>query len=142
MLNEDKLKLMTDLAMFEKKNGKQMANVSSYFKGDYISRNLIRGFINYTICSMMILAIWVLFNMDIFLSTIGIEALTSLAWRGGLLYLVGLVLYMALIVLVYGRRYDYQTKMNRIYIAKLKHLDKRYEYHNRSRELAKEGRRV
>lgn len=142
MLNEDKIRLMTDLAMFEKKNGRQMKTVSSYFKSDYISRNLIRGFISYTLCSMMILAIWVLFNMDILLSTIGIDALTSLAWKGGGLYLLGLVLYMALIGIVYGGRYDYENRMNRIYIAKLKHLDKRYDYHSRSRELAREGRRV
>ena len=142
MLNEDKIRLMTDLAMFEKSNGRQMKMVSSYFKSDYISRNLIRGFINYTICSMMIMAIWVLFNMDVLLSTIGIDALTSIAWKGGGLYLVGLVLYMALIGVVYGGRYDYENRMNRIYIAKLKHLDKRYDYQSRSRELAREGRRI
>lgn len=142
MLNEDKIKLMTDLAMFEKKNGRQMKMASSYFKSDYISRNLIRGFINYTLCSMMILAIWVLFNMDLLLSTIGMDALTGLAFKGGALYLVGLVLYLAMIAAVYGGRYDYESRMNRIYIAKLKHLDKRYDYQSRSRELAREGRRV
>lgn len=142
MLNEEKIRLMTDLAVFEKKNKGRMATVTSYFKSDYISRNMIRGFIGYTLCSIMILAIWILFNMDIFLSTIGIDALTGLAWKGGAFYLVGLVLYMALICVVYSKRYDHQARMNRIYIAKLKHLDKRYEYHSRSRELAREGRRV
>ena len=130
MLNEEKIRLMADLAVFEKKNGGRMQAVTSYFKSDYISRNMIRGFISYTLCCVMILAIWVLFNMDVFLSTIGIDALT------------GLVLYMALICVIYGKRYDYQARKNRIYIAKLKHLDKRYDYHSRSRELAREGRRV
>lgn len=142
MLNEEKIRLMTDLAVFEKKNGGRMVSITSYFKSDYISRNMIRGFMSYTLCSMMILAIWILFNMDVFLSTIGIDSLTGYAWKGGALYLVGLVLYMALICAVYARRYDVQARMNRIYIAKLKHLDKRYEYHSRSRQLAKEGRRV
>ena len=84
MLNEEKIRLMADLAVFEKKNGGRMQAVTSYFKSDYISRNMIRGFISYTLCCVMILAIWVLFNMDVFLSTIGIDALTGLAWRGGL----------------------------------------------------------
>ena len=142
MLNEEKIRLMADLAVFEKKNGGRMQAVTSYFKSDYISRNMIRGFISYTLCCVMILAIWVLFNMDVFLSTIGIDALTGLAWKGGAVYLVGLVLYMALICVIYGKRYDYQARKNRIYIAKLKHLDKRYDYHSRSRELAREGRSV
>ena len=128
MLNEEKIRLMADLAVFEKKNGGRMQAVTSYF--------------SYTLCCVMILAIWVLFNMDVFLSTIGIDALTGLAWKGGAVYLVGLVLYMALICVIYGKRYDYQARKNRIYIAKLKHLDKRYDYHSRSRELAREGRRV
>ena len=47
MLNEDKIKLMTELALFEKKHASQMKTVNQYFKSDYISRNLLRGFISY-----------------------------------------------------------------------------------------------
>ena len=86
MLNEEKIRLMADLAVFEKKNGGRMQAVTSYFKSDYISRNMIRGFISYTLCCVMILAIWVLFNMDVFLSTIGIDALTGLAWKACSVY--------------------------------------------------------
>lgn len=43
MLNEEKIRLMADLAVFEKKNGGRMQAVTSYFKSDYISRNMIRG---------------------------------------------------------------------------------------------------
>lgn len=142
MLNEEKIRLMTDLAMFEKKNGSSLKNATDYFKSDYISRSFISGFINYTLCFILLLAVWVLFNMDVFLSTIGFEELTKLAWKGGGLYLAGLFVYLALIAVVYGRRYDYEVRMNRIYLSKLKHLDKRYEYQSRSRELAREGRRI
>ena len=44
MLNEEKIRLMTNMAMFEKKNGKAMNSGKNYFKSDYISRNMIRGF--------------------------------------------------------------------------------------------------
>lgn len=43
MLNEDKIKLMTELALFEKKHASQMKTVNQYFKSDYISRNLPPG---------------------------------------------------------------------------------------------------
>ena len=59
MLNEDKIKLMTELALFEKKHASQMKTVNQYFKSDYISRNLLRGFISYTLCSN---SLW---NVDI-----------------------------------------------------------------------------
>lgn len=35
MLNEDKIKLMTELALFEKKHASQMKTVNQYFKSDY-----------------------------------------------------------------------------------------------------------
>ena len=36
MLNEDKIKLMTELALFEKKHASQMKTVNQYFKSDAI----------------------------------------------------------------------------------------------------------
>ena len=142
MLNEEKIRLMTDLAMFEKKNQCCLRDASGYFKSDYISRGLISGLIHYTLCFLMLLALCVLMNMDEFLSTMEFERLTALALKGGWIYGAGLLAYLLLIVVVYSRRYEYEVKMNRIYISKLKHLDKRYEYQSRSRELAREGGRI
>ena len=68
MLNEDKIKLMTELALFEKKHASQMKTVNQYFKSDYISRNLLRGFISYTLCSILLFGMWVLFNVEVVLS--------------------------------------------------------------------------
>lgn len=134
MLNEDKIKLMTELALFEKKHASQMKTVNQYFKSDYISRNLLRGFISYTLCSILLFGMWVLFNVEVVLSSIGMDELKGLAFRGGALYLGGLFLYVVLTIIVYGGRYEYEERMNRIYIAKLKHLDKRYDIHRRSQK--------
>ena len=140
MLNEDKIKLMTELALFEKKHASQMKTVNQYFKSDYISRNLLRGFISYTLCSILLFGMWVLFNVEVVLSSIGMDELKGLAFRGGALYLGGLFLYVVLTIIVYGGRYEYEERMNRIYIAKLKHLDKRYDIHRRARKMERERR--
>ena len=131
MLNEDKIKVMTELALFEKKHASQMKTVNQYFKSDYISRNLLRGFISYTLCSILLFGMWVLFNVEVVLSSIGMDELKGLAFRGGALYLGGLFLYVVLTIIVYG---------GRIYIAKLKHLDKRYDIHRRARKMERERR--
>ena len=80
--------------------------------------------------------------MDALISTIEIEALIVLVKKGLFFYLAGLVLYLFALRMVYGKRYDHAVRLNRLYYMKLKHLNKRYEYHSRSRELAREGRRV
>ena len=140
MLNEDKIKLMTELALFEKKHASHMKTVNQYFKSDYISRNLLRGFISYTLCSILLFGMWILFNVEVVLSSIGMDELKGLAFRGGALYLGGLFLYVVLTIIVYGERYEYEEKMNRIYIAKLKHLDKRYDIRRRARKMERERR--
>ena len=86
MLNEDKIKLMTELALFEKKHASQMKTVNQYFKSDYISRNLLRGFISYTLFSILLFGMWILFNVEVVLSSIGMDELKGLAddhrvWR-------------------------------------------------------------
>ena len=44
MLNEEKIKLMTGIAMFEKKEGKKIFPLNRYFKSDYISSHLMAAF--------------------------------------------------------------------------------------------------
>lgn len=142
MLNEEKIRLMVDVALFEKTKGTKMAAITSYFKRDYISRHMIRGFLSYTFCAVLLVTFWGIFNMDVFLNSVGTEALFSLAKKVGVLLAAGLAVYLILIYFVYGKRYDDAVRLNRIYVAKLKHLDKRYECQRRMRELAREGRRV
>ena len=43
---------------------------------------------------------------------------------------------------MYGGQYEYEERMNRIYIAKLKHLDKRYDIHRRARKMEREERQM
>lgn len=44
MLNEEKIRLMTEIAMFEKKKGKQVFPYHKYFKSDYIGSRIMRSF--------------------------------------------------------------------------------------------------
>lgn len=140
MLNEDKIRLMTELALFEKKHASQMKTVNQHFRSDYISRSLLRGFVSYTLCSLLLFGMWILFNVEVVLSSIGMDELKGLAFRGGVLYLGGLFLYVMLTIAIYGKRYDYEEQMNRIYIIKLKHLDKCYHLRRHARKQEREGR--
>ena len=115
MLNEDKIKLMTSMAMFEKKNGKAMNAGKNYFKSDYVSRQMIRGFFNYTISCMAVLFLWLLYSMEQFLSTLSFEGMLGLIRNFVIYYLIGLAVYMGLVHTVYSRRYDYAAKNIRLY---------------------------
>ena len=64
MLNEDKIKLMTGIAMFEKREGKRIFPVNRYFCSDYISSHMIGSFFYYTVSFALGALVWVLYNIE------------------------------------------------------------------------------
>lgn len=131
MLNEDKVKLMTNIAMFEKREGKRIFPLGRYFKGDYISTHIIRSFISYTFCFFMVTAVWILYSIDRLLNASDTDDLFRYGKRALLIYVVGLVVYLAITWRIYSERYDYAKRGLRVYQAKLRRLEKRYDSQGR-----------
>ena len=60
MVNEDKIKLMTKLATYEKRDGKKELSIMQYFQSDYIIYNTIKTVISTTIAYVMLVGIYCL----------------------------------------------------------------------------------
>ncbi|MDO5416315.1 MAG: hypothetical protein Q4F29_03865 [Lachnospiraceae bacterium] len=125
--------------MFEKKEGKRIFPLNRYFKNDYISRHMLGAFFSYTLCCLLGASLWILYHLEMLLDSISAELLLTLFRRFGLLYLAGLAVYLAATFWIYRKRYEYASGGLRVYVAKLKRLEKRYEYQNKVKEMAKEG---
>lgn len=142
MLNEDKIQLMTGIAMFEKKEGKDMFPAESMFRNDYIGSHMLKSFFRFT-CSFLIgLALWGLYSIEELLNTITVDNLVQLGIKGTGLYAAGLFVYLCITYTVYSRRYDYAGKTIRVYTAKLRRLHKQYEDRTKTRELTGKGGRA
>lgn len=140
MLSEEKIKIMTNLAMFEKKEGNRIFPVNRYFKSDYISSKLLRSFFSYTLSFLLGIVLWVLCDIEKWLNVMWIESLIELGMKVGAIYLAGLVVYLIISMCIYARRYDYASRGMKVYMAKLKRLDKRYEGNSRPGTRTKGGR--
>lgn len=140
MLSEEKIKIMTNLAMFEKHEGKRIFPISRYFKSDYVSSKLFRSFFSYTFSFLSCLLLWGLYYMERWLNTMDLEVLKATGIRIGFLYSIGLVIYLVISICIYMRRYEYASRGMKVYMAKLKRLDKRYEGNTRSIKRTKGGR--
>jgi len=127
MLNEEKIKLMTGIAMFEKKTAKDMVPAGRYFKSDYVGSHMIRSFIIYTFACGLCLVLWVLYNIEDIMSTMDLTVLWESAKSVGIFFAAGLVIYLFLTCLVYSRRYETASKNMKIYQAKLRRLERKYE---------------
>ncbi len=141
MLNEDKIRLMNEIAMFEKRGGKNIFPVHRYFRSDYIGSRMMRSFFAYTISFLLCAMIWILYHMEQFLNMLNLDVITAYGKQAVFFYLAGLLIYQFITYLVCRKRYEYARRGMKVYVAKLKRLEKRYEFQSRAKELTKEGGR-
>lgn len=127
MLNEEKIRLMTGIAMFEKKTAKEMSPAIRYFKSDYIGSHMIHSFLSYTFTCALCAALWGLYSLEDLLNTVDIDSLISLCWRLGIYYGAGLLAYLAITWSVCVGRYELAVRELRMYQAKLRRLEKKYD---------------
>lgn len=64
MLDERKVKLMTELALYEETHGKEDFKISSYYRKDYASLHVICAFVCVTVGYVCIVALALLAGMD------------------------------------------------------------------------------
>ncbi len=127
MLNEDRLKLMTSIGMFEKKEGKRIFPVYRYFRSDYIGKYLLRSFLGFSFCWVLGTALVVLYKAEDILGTLNFNEIAGYGKTYIGAYLAGLAVYLLITYWVYWRRYEYASRGMKVYVAKLKRLEKRYE---------------
>ena len=126
MLNEEKIRLMTGIAMYEKKAEKEVFPVTRYFKSDYIGSHLMRSFLVYTFTCVCVIGIWVLYQIEDILNTMDFSILLDSAKYIAILYVSCLILYWLLTYAIYAKRYETANKGMKIYQTKLRRLEKKY----------------
>lgn len=142
MLNEEKVRYMTQLAIFEKRVGKKIFPINRYFKKDYVGGQMFRSFLGYTFCYLLFLLMWVLYKLDELLNEMSIDEILDAAKKWGVIYAAGLVLYLIVTWIVYSKRYDYAARSQTMYTSKLKHLMRRYEKERPERKRDNRGGRA
>ncbi|HPF30656.1 MAG TPA: hypothetical protein PLZ77_11225, partial [Lachnospiraceae bacterium] len=70
MLNESRIKLMTKMASFEANEGKRSVSIGTYFRGDYIGKEVIKSVIYGTIAYVIVFALYVAYDFEFFLQDI------------------------------------------------------------------------
>ena len=127
MANKEKIMLMTELAMYRKKN-EHIFQVNKYFGYDYIVWNLLLAAVRYTICAGIIAALFVIFRAETVFYNVNISGITNTLKIFAIYYFVGLAIYLIISFIVYRIRYNRARKGMLHYASKLKRLAKIYNY--------------
>ncbi len=131
MLNENKVKMMTKMAIYEKNEGRKMIKTARYFKSDYVAFGILRTLITTTIAYIILLVMGVLYNLEHIVSDINNLNYGSIITGLIVAYVVMLVLFSVIAFIVYGRQYDNSRKGLKRYFSRLNKLERFYNGHKR-----------
>lgn len=127
MLNEERIRIMANMTMYEDGKGKEDFRVNRFFKRDYIGLNLIYTFIWVTIGYAIIMALYGVMHFEELLTSLtDIEVLKQLGTRFVIGYVVILLFYLIVLRIYYGLVHKRASSNVREYYAQLRRLEKEY----------------
>lgn len=138
MVNEEKVKIMTRLALYEQKEPKAI-KTAKYFKNDYIGLNMINTGILITICYILILLVTVIYKIDYLMNNITEIDIWGTGKKLVIIYIAFLIIYFLLAYIVYSVKYRVAQESNKEYAEDLKKLLRIYKREQREKKETKIG---
>lgn len=127
MLNNEKIKLMTKLAVFEEKKGKEDIKMSQYYRTDYVRYGVLKSLVSITVAYLLILVLILVYQSEYV-----IEEAVKLDYKQIGTYILGIyimliIIYAILTTLGYSLKYRRSRKKLNQYDKDLKLLQKIYK---------------
>ena len=126
MLNERKIRLMTQLAIYEKKEGREDMKLARYYKGDYIRFQAWKTGVAVTIAYLLLVAVAVIYKLEYLIENafnIDYEALGKKILG---LYIIVLATYVIIAMVCYSLKYAASRKKLARYFRMLRKLNHIY----------------
>lgn len=127
MVNEERLRPMVKMAMFDKNEGKHCKPMIEYARHDYVAMEMLKSFVTGTIAFMLMFGIWAVRDIDRAMGMLNAAYLKDFIVDVGLKYLVFLLAYLIVTYVVYQIRYTQGRKKVKKYYNSLKAVNKMYE---------------
>ena len=139
MLNEEKIKLMTKMAVYEQNQGRKEIPMSKFFRSDYISLGMIKTLIASTIAYVFMVALWLLYDLEKFMNDLAQMDVLNLGRTILILYVAYLIISMLIAYLVYRYKCTKVRESLKNYNAGLKEINHIQEAEGRIREEIEMG---
>ncbi|MEE1251309.1 MAG: hypothetical protein UHU19_19070 [Lachnospiraceae bacterium] len=138
MINEERVKQMTQMAIYEEGKGRSDVPMTQYFRHDYIGKEMVKSILTGTIAFALLCAMYLLYQLEYFMENI--NQIDVLTFGTGILikYIIFIAVYLFITYVVYGVRYTVGRKHIKIFYAHLKKVNKLYEQEEK-RKLSDEG---
>lgn len=131
MLNENKVKVMTRMAMYENGQGAEDKKINMYYKRDYVSFKTLVSVIWMTIGYAMIVALGACIFFDEILKRMSVDFLIAFIIAIVALYLAVLLLYVIGASQFYKKKYTDARRRLKKFNHHLTRLNRMYEKERR-----------
>lgn len=127
MISEQRVKLMTRLAAYEEGEGKRNEAIGSYFRGDYISLQILKSVVCATLSFALIVGLYVLYDSELFLTEIYEIDIMDYVKKIILYYAGFTAVYVIISYVIYAIRYRKAKRRLRVYFNNLRRLQILYQ---------------
>lgn len=124
MLNEQKVKMMTRMAIYDKEHSLLKKGAAKSFKTDYVTFGILRTIFTVTIAFAVCVAMYVLYNADVLMENINSLDYMALGRMFLGYYCVFVVIYIVIALFYYSYKYDKSKAEIRKYYSNLKRLER------------------
>ena len=122
MINNRKARLMTKLAIYEKREGKEDIRLSKYYKTDYVRYEMLKSVVAVTFGYLIILAMVVLYKSEYLIREAVNLNYYGIAKQVIGIYILILTVYIAASILGYSIYYSMSRKRLAKYFRMLRRL--------------------
>ena len=127
MINEERVKQLYKIALYEQKEEKKHRQIGQYYKSDYIGKEMMKSIITGTLAVGCFAILWMLSSWEDVLDSINNLEIIETAIQMIIYYGIFMVVYLPATYLVYRARYDAGKKKIKEYTTDLKMAHKMFE---------------
>lgn len=127
VLNEKKIRIMSRLASYEKKENQEKFRQTGYYKSDYIRYNLLKTIVSVTIGYVLTLGLLAFYNAEFLITNAVTLNYKAVVGKALAVYFILLVVYIIVTIGIYSLKYDKAHKFLGKYFKMLGVLRKFYK---------------
>jgi hypothetical protein len=127
MLNNKKIRIMTKLALFEQRDGKEDIRMGKYYKTDYVRLQILKTIVSVTIGYLLILMLIGMYKAEYIISNLVTFNFIRIGQYILGFYIMLMTIFIAGSIIGYSLKYDKSRKNLSKYYKSLKKLSSFYQ---------------
>ena len=127
MVNEDRVKKLYKVAVYEQNEEKEHRQAGLYYRSDYIGKEVVKSFFTGTFAYLIIVLLWMMSNWSLVMYQINTLEITDTIVRILVLYVFFMAIYLFATAVIYYLRYKNSERKLNGYISDLKAVQKMFE---------------